>query len=108
MAIDPVTLIKAQAIAAGIKGMIGESPEIQVYDDYAEIVFTETQRRALIAYLDSQVQKLFGPRTAPAPQLQVRLGSVLIPWSVRYLAPVAVALFLMGFMSNAIIFGRKG
>ena len=107
MGVSPITLAKAKAIALGIKGMIGEEPSIYTYDTYVEIDFSPQQQKKLIAYLDTQVKRLFGDAQAAAPELQVRFGKVLIPWGVRYLLPVGVVLFGAGFMSNSIVFGRR-
>lgn len=107
MAVSPFTLAKAKAISLGIRGMIGEEPAIITYDDYVEIDFTEEQRRKLIAYFDTHVQKLFRGGPTDAPELQVRFGKVLIPWGVRYLAPVMFGVFAMGFMSRAVLYGGK-
>jgi hypothetical protein len=107
MAYTPLDMLKAKALAEGIKAMIGSAPTIEyVGDQYIEIVFTEAQRQQLIAYLDQRVGRAFSAEPQAAPTIQIAWGDVLIPWSIKYLAPAMVALFGLGFMTNAILFSK--
>lgn len=98
-------VIKAEGIAIALGSMIGSRPAVvNIYDQYLEIQFSDQQRRAFMDYLDARVDPLFGGQQQPAPTIQIKWGDVLIPWSVKYLAPAILAVFAMGFMSNAILF----
>ncbi len=108
MAYTTLDVLKAEGIAAGIKAMIGTKPEIRaVGDQYLEIVFTEEQRAKMINYLDQRVGGLFDKTPQAAPAIQIQWGDVLIPWSIKYLAPAFIGIFALGFLSNAVLFGRK-
>lgn len=111
MAVGPADILKAQGIAVAIGSMIGSRPAVVNIDgQYLEIQFSEAQKAAFIEYLDQRVQPMFSGQPRPAPTIQVKWGDVLIPWSIKYLAPAILAVFAMGFMSNAILFpggGRK-
>ena len=101
MAVSPMTLVKAEAFRTWIKSLIGEKPELVVYQDYAEIKWTDEQRAKLMALLDDRVKRLFRPSDQAAPELQIRFGKVLVPWSVRYIVPAALGVFALGAMTNA-------
>lgn len=108
MAVTPLTWVKAKALQAWVKSAIGEAPTIKQYgDQYLEIDFTPEQQQALREYLNVQVSGIFGDKSRPAPDLQVRFGKVLIPWATQYLAPIFAGVFAMGWMGRAIIKGRK-
>lgn len=108
MAVSPVTWAQAVGIQALIYKLIGERPEIVDYNgQYLEIDFTEQQKDKLISWLDTQVLRPFDRAPQAAPDLQVRIGKVLVPWSVKYLVPIFGGVFLMGMLSNAILFPRK-
>lgn len=108
MAVGPVTWAQAVGIQTLIYKLIGERPEIIDYNgQYLEIDFTDAQKDKLITWLDTQVQRPFAQTPRAAPDLQVRIGKVLVPWSVKYLVPIFGGVFLMGMMSNAILFPRK-
>ena len=108
MPVKPTDILKAEGIAIAIGSMIGSRPAVVNIDNqYLEITFTEEQKRAFIEYLDSRVDPLFSRAPRPAPTIQVRWGDVLVPWSVKYLAPAILAVFVMGYMSSA-IFSPRG
>lgn len=108
MAIGIGDFVKAEAMAIAIGNMIGSRPAVRnINDQYLEIQFSDEQKAAFIQYLDKAVNPLFSQEPRPAPTIQVRWGDVLVPWSVKYLAPAIVAVFAMGFMSNAIMFPQR-
>jgi hypothetical protein len=108
MGYGPLDVLKAEGIAAGINAMIGSKPEIRaIGDQYLEIVFTDAQRAAMVQYLDNRVGRLFDTTPQAAPTIQIAWGDVLIPWSVRYLAPAFIGVFALGFLSNAILFPKR-
>jgi len=108
MAVTPGDVLKAQAIAIGLGKMIGSTPAVVNVDgQYLEIQFSEAQKRAFIDYLDARVTPLYGGGAQPAPTIQVRWGDVLVPWSVKYLAPAILAVFAMGFLSSSILSPRR-
>lgn len=105
--IAPTDIIKAEAIAVALGAMIGSRPAVvNVDDQYLEVRFSEEQKRRFIAYLDQRVRPLYSGQPQAAPTVQVRWGDVLVPWSVRYLAPAILAVFAMGFISNSVLFPR--
>lgn len=107
MAVTLATRAKARAISLGINAMIGSQPEIVEYgDQYIEVRLNDAQKAALIDYLDRQVGKLFrGPQEPP--DLQVRLGDVLLPWSLRYLGPALIGSAALGWIGNNLLKGRR-
>jgi len=108
MAYTPLDILKAEGIAAGINAMIGSKPEIRaVGNQYLEIVFSDAQRADMINYLDQRVGGIFDKTPQDAPAIQLQWGDILIPWSVKYLAPAFIGLFALGFISNSVLFGRK-
>jgi len=108
MAITPGDYIKAQAMAMTIGNMIGSTPAVVNVDgQYLEIQFTDAQKRAFIEYLDRAVRPLWSNEPRPAPTVQVRWGDVLVPWSVKYLAPAILAVFAAGYLTNA-VFDPRG
>lgn len=109
MAVTAPDIIKAEAIAMAIGTMIGSRPAVRnVNGQYLEITFSDAQKAAFIEYLDQRVTPLYSGQPQPAPTIQVRWGDVLVPWSVKYLAPAILAVFAMGFMTNAIMFPPRG
>lgn len=105
--ISPTDIIKAEAIAVALGAMIGSRPAVvNVDDQYLEVRFSDAQREQFIRYLDQRVQPLYSGKPQAAPAVQVRWGDVLVPWSVKYLAPAILAVFAMGFLSNSVLFPR--
>jgi hypothetical protein len=102
-------ILKAEGIAIALGTMIGSRPAVVNIDgQYLEIQFSEDQKRAFMAYLDQRVDPLFSNQPRPAPTIQVRWGDVLVPWSIKYLAPAIVAVFAMGYMTNMVFNPRRG
>jgi len=108
VAYSALDILKAEGIAAGINAMIGSKPEIRsVGNQYLEIVFSEPQRAAMVQYLDQRVGRMFDTTPQAAPAIQIQWGDVLIPWSVKYLAPAFLGVFALGFLSNSVLFGPR-
>lgn len=108
MAVTLADIAKAEGIAIAIGAMIGSRPAVVNIDNqYLEIQFTQEQKDLFIAYLDARVDPLFSREPRPAPTIQIRWGDILVPWSIKYLAPAIVAVFAMGYMTNS-IFSPRG
>lgn len=100
MAVTPLTLAKAEAFRIWVKSIIGEKPQLNVYEDYVEVDFTDEQRNKMITYLDKQVARTYRPSDEPPPDLQIRFGKVLVPWSIKYMAPAMLGIFALGYIAN--------
>lgn len=109
MAVTTGDILKAEGIAIALGTMIGSRPAVVNIDgQYLEIQFSEEQKATFIEYLDQRVAPLYGGAPRPAPTIQVKWGDVLVPWSVKYLAPAILAVFAMGFLSGGIFAPPKG
>jgi hypothetical protein len=104
------SIAKAQAFAIAMYKLSGVAPDVQIYDDYVEVSWSDAQRREFVGYLDRQIltgaRRLFQPTEIldePPPDVQIRWGDVIIPWSIRYTLPAMVAVFLAGYVARGLL-----
>lgn len=97
---------KANAFAISMHKITGHKPLVTDYGEYVEVSFPDDVRSGTIEYLDRTVsgifQKLFKPvpTDEELPDVQIRFGEVIIPWSIRYLAPAMVGLLALGYFAG--------
>lgn len=91
-------IAKAKAFALWVESQIGSSPEVYIGPEFVEVRFTETQRNALIRWLDKQLWGVFEQKE-DSP-VKINFGSVLFPWGLRYVIPAALLIFAAGYASK--------
>lgn len=108
-AVERISAIaKAKAFAVSMQKITGHEPKVTVYDDYVEVAWDEASRAGTIAYLDKTVQTAFGrlfsstPTDAAPPDVQIRFGDVILPWSLRYVIPILLMAFAAGYATRSI------
>jgi len=103
MAVNVLTRAKTKAFQLWIKSIIGEEPAAIEYADHIEIDFTPAQVQKFKDYLHGQVRGSFVPTDKPPPDVQIRFGKVLIPWSIETLAPLLAGSYGLGWLSKALL-----
>jgi len=110
MSISALDFAKAKAFTMWVKNIIGSEPAIiNVNDQFLEIDFTEAEITAMKKWLDNQVGGLLKPRpvnVAP-PTVQIKLGKIIVPWSVQYLFPIIAGVFGIGYLTGNFLTRRK-
>jgi len=87
---------KALAYTKWINSIIGEQPQIVRRDDGTLFVdFTEQQQQKMHAWLDKQVFKAARPTDEKA-NVEYGIGNIVVPWSMRYIIPASIVIFLFG------------
>lgn len=109
--ITTATILKAEAFATWVERTIGSRPRIVEKiatlptgeeHEYIDIVFSPEQRQQLIRWLDDQLGGAL-QTDRPPQDIQINLGGVLLPWSMRYLLPAGVGLFGLGWIGRGVI-----
>ena len=100
------TYAKAKAFTLWIKNIIGEEPEIYVYDGNVEIRYTDLQKRKMQSWLDDQIGGILDIEKEPKA-LNLNLGEILAPWSFKYMIPAMGAVFSLGYVTKSLLRSRR-
>lgn len=104
--VNPLTLAKAKAFTLWIRGITGTEPTILVYEhpeknmQVVRVDFTSEQKQQMINWLDRQALSFFTPESVEESDLNINFGGVLLPWSLRYLLPTGLAIFMLGRLTG--------
>ena len=97
---------RATAFAIGMERVTGVRPQVDIYDNYVEVWWPAERAAETISYLDRQIGGVIGraiqgePTSDDPPDVQIRFGQVILPWSLRYVIPILAAAFLAGRISK--------
>ncbi len=91
-----------------IEQLMGEPPIVHYYPDYTEIDFSDNQVVKGKNFLDSQIISALKPKptNAPLPKLQIRIGKIIVPWSMERGMPILAGSFGLGYLTKKFT-GRK-
>jgi hypothetical protein len=93
--------LKVLAIGQLVKSITDENPIVKYGPDYAEITFTESQKKILQAWLSSQIDDQL--KEGVPGDLRIDFNSILIPVAIKKLAPVMLASGGLGFVIGKLL-----
>lgn len=97
--------VVAGGYAAWINSITGENPRIiPLEGNRVRLVLTDTAAVKMQRWLDSQLRSALTAKDKK-PNVEYDLGPVIGPYLFKFAVPVAVAFFLMGWVSHW-YFGR--
>jgi len=99
---QPMDGITAGAYAALVNAITGSMPTVQdVGNGHAQMLLSDTQIIAMRKFLDKQV---FGFLTPGVPDtLDLNMGPVVTPWSLKYAITLALLLLAAGWVAHWLI-----
>lgn len=98
MSAKPIDYLKAVAYTKWVQSIIGEQPAIVRRDDGTIYInFTEPQQQKMRAWLDKQLfNTIANNDQSEKPTIEYGIGGIVLPWSMRYVLPASIAIFLFG------------
>lgn len=93
--------LTAGGYSAFIQAITGRAPKlIKQSDNRVSIVLDKEQAVLFQKWLDKQLLSALGPKPKTPPSLTLETGPVFTPWALKYLVPVSIGIFLLGWLSH--------
>jgi hypothetical protein len=88
----------AAGYSAFISAISGSAPTVRdLGDGRAAVEMSPDQKSALSHWLDQQVKGMVSVKEGP-DKVEYDLGTVLVPWAVKYTIPVIAGAFVAGWL----------
>jgi hypothetical protein len=92
--------VTAGGYAAFVQALTGRPPVIEPLPNRRARVLIDKQQATLIQkWLDQQLAMAIRKPAKP-PSLEIDMGPVLIPWSLKYSIPMAVLFVVLGWVTH--------
>lgn len=95
----------AAVYCAWIQSITGSQPAVtEGTPGHVILVLSPSQRASMSKWLDEQVHGIINDKTPPI--VDMGLGPVLGPWSMKYAAPTIIGAILVGWIAHYYLGGR--